>query len=77
MQDVSFLQLVTLGYGVVFPILGYFLKDVMNQVKELQKEYNSLHEKYLKKDDFHSFKQELWSRFDRIETKLDGKPDGK
>lgn len=77
MQEISFIQLVVFGYGVVMPILGYFLKGVMDQVKELQKEYNSLHEKYLKKDDFHSFKTELWQRFDRIETKLDGKPDGK
>lgn len=76
MQEISFIQLVVFGYGVVMPILGYFLKDVMNQVKELQKEYNSLHEKYLKKDDFSTFKSELWDRFDRIETKLDNKPNG-
>jgi len=76
MQEISFLQLVVFGYGVIMPILGYFLKGVMDQVKEQQKELNSLHEKYVKKDDFGSFRDELWKRLDKLEIKLDGKPNG-
>lgn len=70
MQELSFTQLVVLGYGLIMPVLGYFLKGVMDTVKDQQKELNSLHEKYVKKDDFGSFKQELWNRFDKLETYL-------
>lgn len=77
MEAVGFTQLVVWGIGGLVTLLTYFLKGVMDQVKDQQKEINSLHEKYVKKDDFTVFKHELWSRFDRIETKLDGKPDTK
>lgn len=76
MQEISFVQLVVFGYGVVLPILGYFLKGVMDQVKEQDRQLNTLHEKYVKKDDFKVFEDRLWLRLDRIEDKLDGKPNG-
>jgi len=77
MQSIDFQQLVVWGIGGLVTLLTYFLRGVMDQVKDQQKEINSLHEKYVKKDDFSSFKTELWNRFDRIETKLDSKPDSK
>lgn len=75
MEAISFTQLVVLGMGTVLPILGYFLKGVMDQVKEQEKRLNSLPEKYVAKDDFRVFEDRLFARLDRIETKLDGKPD--
>lgn len=77
MPSIDFMQLVVWGMGGLVTLLTYFLRGVMDQVKEQQKDLNTLHERYVKKDDFSSFKQELWTRFDRIETKLDGKPDTK
>jgi hypothetical protein len=77
MEAIGFTQLVVWGIGGLVTILTYFLKGVMDQVKEQQKELNNLHEKYVKKDDFKIFEDRLWVRLDRIETKLDSKPDTK
>jgi len=70
MEQLNFMSLVVWGIGGLATVLTYFLKGVMEQVKEQQKELNTLHEKYVKKDDFGSFKAELWNRFDRLETHL-------
>jgi hypothetical protein len=74
MEGISFVQLVVAAMGflgtAVVGVLSYFVRGVMDQVKEQQKELNSLHEKYVKKDDFGTFKTELWNRFDRLEDHL-------
>lgn len=62
---------------ILTTVVAYFLRGVMDQVKEQQKELNTLHEKYVKKDDFGTFKTELWNRFDRLEDQLAKKPDTK
>lgn len=58
-------------------LLTYFLKGVMDTVKDQEKRLNELPEKYVVKDDFRIFEDRLFSRLDRIETKLDSKPDTK
>lgn len=74
MEGITFTQLIVWamgGLGTAFVgVLTYFVRGVMDQVKEQQKELNGLHEKYVKKDDFGTFKQELWNRFDRLEDHL-------
>jgi hypothetical protein len=77
MESVGFTQLVVWGIGGLVTLLTYFLKGVMDQVKDQEKRLNNLHMEYVKRDDFSDFKDELWKRFDRIETKLDSKPDTK
>lgn len=76
MQGIEFTQLVVWGIGGLTSVIIYFLKEVMDQVKEQEKALNTLHEKYVKKDDFKIFEDRLWVRLDRIEDKLDGKPNG-
>lgn len=75
MESLGFTQLVVWGIGGLVTLLTYFLKGVMDQVHDQQKELNQLHEKYVKKDDFKIFEDRLWARLDRIEVKLDHKPD--
>ena len=74
MEGIGFVQLVVTAMGflgtAVVGILTYFVRGVMDTVKEHGKELNALHEKYVKKDDFGTFKQELWKRFDRLEDHL-------
>jgi hypothetical protein len=74
MDGITFTQLVVWAMGflgtAIVGLLSYFMRGVMDQVKEQQKELNTLHEKYVKKDDFGTFKQELWNRFDRLEDHL-------
>lgn len=74
MEGISMVQLVVTAMGflgtAVVGILTYFVRGVMDTVKEHGKELNGLHEKYVKKDDFGQFKQELWNRFDRLEDHL-------
>lgn len=77
MENVGFTQLVVWGIGGLVTLLTYFLKGVMDKVNDQEQRLNNLHNQYVKRDDFSSFKDELWKRFDRIETKLDGKPDSK
>ena len=54
---------------------GWALKTLHSDHKELNKELNelktSLPEKYILKSDFSEFKEELFKRLDRIETKID------
>lgn len=77
MGNIEFTQLVVWGIGGLVTLITYFLKGVMDQVKDQDKRLNGLHTEYVKRNDFTEFKDELWKRFDRIETKLDDKPNNK
>jgi len=73
MESIGFTQLVVWGIGGLVTLLTYFLKGVMDQVKTMEKKLNELPEKYVVKDDFRIFEDSLFTRLDRIETKLDEK----
>ena len=69
----NFNELVLWGLGGVTMILGYFLKGVMDEVKEHRSELSTLHERYVKKDDFREFKDELWEKLDDLKQQLKDK----
>lgn len=66
MESITFSNLVLWGIGGLVTLLTYFVKGTMDMQKDHEKQLNDLHNKYLKKDDFRDFKEELWSRLDDI-----------
>ena len=69
----NFSELVLWGLGGVTMILSYFLRGVMDEVKEHRAELSTLHERYVKKDDFREFKDELWEKLDDLKQQLKDK----
>lgn len=60
--------------GFVLGVPVWLLKNAYNETKETLKEYKHeialLKETKLSKTDFKEFKEELWDRFDRLESSL-------
>ena len=65
--------------GLFNAILGWMAKELWGTIKQHQKELSALREtlpkEYVRKDDFVSFRAELFDLLHRIETKLDNKQD--
>lgn len=66
--------ILTYGGLVINLLLGgviWFMKqaytDVKETVREQQKELDRVKDTYFKKEDFREFKDELWTRLDRME----------
>lgn len=61
--------------GVVCSILGYVIRTVWeNQQKitrDLQDIENKLNESFVRKDDLHFIMEQIFSRFDRLESRLE------
>ena len=55
----------------VLGLMSWFLKGAVDRVTQLEEKYNSLHEYYVKRDDFHDLKKDMKDGFARIEDKLD------
>lgn len=72
-QALNFNELVLWGLGGVTMIIGYFLRGVMDEVKEHRTELATLHERYVKKDDFKEFKEELFSKLDDLKAQIKDK----
>jgi hypothetical protein len=51
-------------------VLWYFIKGVMEQQKEHTKELSTMHERFVKKDDFKDFKIELWQKLDDLKEQV-------
>jgi hypothetical protein len=67
-------SLVTIGGVVINLLLGgviWFMKqtysDLKEQVKEHKTELDKVKDTYFKKEDFREFKDELWTRLDKME----------
>lgn len=60
--------------GGLLAVTGFFLRGALDRLSSIEEKYNGLHEYYVKKDDFEKFEEQLWKRFDRLEIKLDRKP---
>jgi hypothetical protein len=71
MGSISFLEVVVTGIGLIMPIIGYFLKSVLDEVEQHRNTLAALHEVYVKKDDFTELKKDMKEGFNRIEAKLD------
>lgn len=72
-QAVNFTQLVVWGTGGLLMIVSYFLRGVMDKQKEMENELHTMHERYVKKDDFKEFKEELWVKLDDLKQQLKDK----
>jgi hypothetical protein len=70
---VNFTQLVVWGSGGLIMVLGYFLRGVMDIQKDHTDQLHNLHEKYVKKDDFKEFKEELWAKLDDLKIQIKDK----
>lgn len=69
-QALNFKELVLWGLGGTTMILGYFLRGAMDEVKEHRTELATLHERYVKKDDFKEFKEELFTKLDELKAQI-------
>ena len=67
------------GVSVACTVLGWFARELWSAVNKLKQDLQSLaleiNEKYIRKDDFASFRIELLDFMRRIEDKLDRKVD--
>ena len=61
--------------NVVLGVAMWALKQTFSQIKDQATEHsraiNHIKEHYFKKEDFREFKEELWSRFDKLERKVE------
>ena len=73
MESITFSNLVLWGMGGLVTLLTYFLKGVMDKQVDHDKQLNTLHDKYVKKDDFREFKTELWEKLDDLKQQLKDK----
>ena len=77
-SSVSFAAILKYGWITLVGVLGYIWKNLTSQVEAnsqaLQthvRDDAALHEEFVKKDDWHEFKNSMHSRFDKIEDKED------
>jgi hypothetical protein len=72
-------QLVDLGLGVGFAILGWFARELWSAVKELKVDLSKLRENlpktYVAKDDYRDDLNEIKTMLGKIFDKLDNKQD--
>ena len=69
----TFSHLVLLGIGGVTGIISWFLKGTMDEIKDHRDLLASMHERFVKKDDFKEFKEELWMKLDDLKQQLKDK----
>ena len=71
--------IVDIAVGLIGGIMGWYVKIMWDSVKELQrdmKETNqTLHENYVRKDDYRIYLAEIKGMFNRIMDKLEQKAD--
>lgn len=67
------LGLLNLVFGGFMWLLKNAYNDLKEKVKENKEDIEYVKEKAMRKEDFTLFKQELFSRFDRLEDKVDAK----
>ena len=65
--------------AVIGAVLGWFVKIIWDAIKELQKDMKetnqTIHEHYVRKDDYRIDMAEIKGMFNRIMDKLDSKAD--
>jgi hypothetical protein len=75
----STIEILNLALGLGFAGLGWFAKTMWLAIRDLTEDLttlkDSLHNNYVRKDDFREFRHELLGFLQRIENKLDGKQD--
>lgn len=56
--------------GGIITLMSWFLKGALDRLTTVEEKYNTLHDLYVKKDDFKDFKEELWHRLDEIKQQV-------
>lgn len=57
--------------GIAMWLLKQSYTEVKEQLKTNTQAIDNVKEHYFKKEDFREFKEELWKRFDKLESKVD------
>jgi hypothetical protein len=74
MDTAHFLAIAATLFNIVFGVLGYLMRDKMEsmslRLKEAEDAVVEIRVNYAHKTDVHAMKQEILSRFDRLEDKL-------
>lgn len=67
------------GLSVVCGVMGWFLRELWNAVKDLEETVSALKDKvntdFVRKEDVRDFRNEVINHLVRIESKLDNKAD--
>lgn len=53
--------------GIIVSLMGWCLKTLYTELKEIKREIQDTREQYVHKNDLKDLKQELLSRFDKLE----------
>lgn len=71
MTDTAVVETLLIAINVVGGIVLWFMKKSYEEIKEDQKEQrvemDRIKDTYFKKEDFREFKDELWTRLDKME----------
>lgn len=74
-QSSIFINVALFLFNGVLGIAMWLLKQSYTEVKEQLKNntqaIDNVKEHYFKKEDFRDFKEELWKRFDKLESRID------
>lgn len=57
--------------GAIMAVIGFWVKSISSDLKELQKALFDTREDYVKKDDLKELKVELNTRFDKLEDLIE------
>lgn len=57
--------------GITMWLLKQSYTEVKEQLKNNTRAIDNVKEHYFKKEDFRDFKEELWKRFDKLESRID------
>lgn len=57
--------------GIAMWVLKQSYTEVKEQLKNNTQAIDNVKEHYFKKEDFRDFKEELWKRFDKLESRID------
>lgn len=68
MMDVWVVQILA---GAIMAVIGFWVKSISSDLKELQKALFDTREDYVKKDDLKELKVELNTRFDKLEDLIE------
>lgn len=70
---ISFSQIILIGIGGAVGIIAWFLRGTMDEIKDHRDLLATMHERFVKKDDFKEFKEELWVKLDDLKQQLKDK----
>ena len=72
-------SLLSWGLSVVCGVMGWFLRELWNTVKNLEESVfdlkTKIHEDFVRKEEVRDFRNEIINHLIRIEAKLDSKQD--